>query len=230
MAEKKNDSLYIVYAHTVIFQDFNDIAQMTSPAGLPTNALFGFTRDVLFLRDEKKPDFLICVFDHPDPTFRDKIYAEYKANRSPMPDDLRLQIPLIHQLLKAMRIPVLSAAGYEADDVIATLAVAGQARGMDGFICTSDKDGRQLITGRVCIFNLRKKEVMDADALLRDWNIHPSQVIDLLVLVGDSVDNIPGVAGIGVKTAAKLLNEYGTLENLMANVDKISGAKMKENL
>jgi DNA polymerase-1 len=129
-----------------------------------------------------------------------------------------------------MRIPVLSAAGYEADDVIATLAMAGQARDMNVFICTSDKDCRQLITDRICIFNLRKKEVLDAEGLLRDWNIRPSQVIDLLVLVGDSVDNVPGVPGIGVKTAAKLLNEYGTLENLMANVSKISGAKMKENL
>jgi DNA polymerase-1 len=230
MAAKKTESLYIVDAHSLIFQVFHAIAQMTSPAGLPTNALFGFTRDLLFLRDDKKPDFLLCVFDHPEPTFRDKIYPEYKANRSPMPDDLRLQIPLIHQLLKAMRIPVLSTAGYEADDVIATLAVAGQARDMDVFICTSDKDCRQLITDRVCIFNLRKKEVLDAEGLLRDWNIRPSQVIDLLVLVGDTVDNVPGVPGIGIKTAAKLLNEYGTLENLMANVDKISGAKMKENL
>jgi DNA polymerase I len=230
MAAKKTESLYIVDAHSLIFQVFHAIAQMTSPAGLPTNALFGFTRDIFFLRDEKKPDLLLCVFDHPEPTFRDKVYAEYKANRSPMPDDLRLQIPLIHQLLKAMRIPVLSAAGYEADDVIATLAVAGQARDMDVFICTSDKDCRQLITDRVCIFNLRKKEILNAEGLLRDWNIRPSQVIDLLVLVGDTVDNVPGVPGIGVKTAAKLLNEYGTLENLMANVDKISGAKMKENL
>jgi DNA polymerase-1 len=230
MAPKKTESLYIVDAHSLIFQVFHAIAQMTSPAGLPTNALFGFTRDLLFLRDEKKPDFLLCVFDRSEPTFRDKIYAEYKANRSPMPDDLRLQIPLIHQLLKAMRIPSLSAAGYEADDVIATLAMAGRSRGMEVFICTSDKDCRQLIADRVCLFNLRKKEVLDVEGLLRDWNIRPSQVIDLLVLVGDSVDNVPGVPGIGVKTAAKLLNEYGSLENVMANVDRVSGAKMKENL
>jgi DNA polymerase-1 len=222
--------LFIVDAHSLIFQVFHAIAQMTSPKGLPTNAVFGFARDLLFLRNEKKPLYLLCAFDRSEPTFRDQLFAQYKANRSPMPEDLRTQIPLIHQLLEAMRIPLLSHQGYEADDVIATVARAAAERGLDVYICSADKDCRQLIGERVRIFNLRKKEVFDSEGLLRDWGVRPEQVIDLQALVGDSIDNVPGVPGIGIKTASKLLIEYGTLENLLANIDKLSGAKMKENL
>ena len=222
--------MYLIDAHSLIFQVFHAIPQMSSPSGLPTNALFGFTRDVLFLRNEKKPDYLLCAFDRSEPTFRDRIYPAYKANRAPMPDDLRPQIPLIFQMLEAMRVPMLSKEGYEADDVIATVARAAAERGLDVSICTSDKDCRQLIGDRVCIYNLRKKEAMDREALLREWSIKPEQVVDLQALVGDSVDNIPGVPGIGIKTAAKMLQEFGTLDNLLANVDRVSGAKAKENL
>jgi DNA polymerase-1 len=222
--------MYLIDAHSLIFQVFHAIAQMTSPAGQPTNAVFGFTRDLFFLRNEKKPDYLLCVFDRSEPTFRDKLYPAYKANRSPMPDDLRPQITLIHQLLQAMRIPVLSAEGYEADDVIATVATTAAKRGLDVYVCTSDKDCRQLIGDQVRLYNLRKKEVMDRDALMRDWCIRPEQVIDLQALVGDSVDNVPGVPGIGLKTGAKLLQEYGTIDNLLAHIDQLAGAKVKENL
>src|SRR5207244_2680146 len=145
----------------LIFQVFHAIPAMTSPTGLPTNALFGFTRDVLFLRMEKKPDYLVSVFDVPGPTFRERIYPEYKAHRAAMPDDLQPQIPLIHQLLEAMRIPVLGQSGFEADDLIATVATEAARRGLDVFICTTDKDCRQLIGDRVRMYNLRKKEILD---------------------------------------------------------------------
>src|SRR5205807_246198 len=119
-----NGRMYLVDAHSLIFQVFHAIPEMSSPSGLPTNALYGFTRDLLFLRTEKKPDYLLCVFDKPGPTFRDALYAEYKAHRTPAPDDLHAQIPLICQLLEAMNLPVLGQPGYEADDVIATVATA----------------------------------------------------------------------------------------------------------
>src|SRR5260370_27767740 len=119
-----NGSMYLVDAHSLIFQVFHAIPEMSSPSGLPTNALYGFTRDLLYLRTEKKPDYLLCVFDKPGPTFRDALYAEYKAHRAPAPDDLNSQIPLICEFLEAMRIPVLGLVGYEADDLIATLAKA----------------------------------------------------------------------------------------------------------
>src|SRR5262249_38847242 len=157
-------------------------------------------------------------------------YPAYKANRGPMPDDLQPQIPLIHQLLEAMRMPVVSAAGFEADDVLATLARAGARRGLEVLGCTGDKDCRQLIEEARRLYNLRKREVMDRDALKREWGIGPEQVVDLQTLVGDSVDNVPGVPGIGIKTAAKLLQEFGTLDNLLVNIDRVPGAKRQESL
>jgi DNA polymerase-1 len=223
-------TLFLVDAHALLFQVFHAIPEMSGPGGLPTNALFGFTRDMLFLRNERRPDYLICVFDPPGPTFRDKIFAEYKAHRSPMPDSMRTQIPLVYQMLAAMRIPALTQEGFEADDVLATVARAGAKRGFAVYVCTNDKDCRQLLSDRIKLFNLRKRETFDREALLKDWGITPEQVIDFQTLVGDSVDNIAGVAGIGEKTAAKLLQEFGTVDNLLANIDKVPGAKKQENL
>src|SRR5262245_54225490 len=222
-------SLYLVDAHSLIFQVFHAIRGMTSPGGMPTNAVFGFVRDLLFIRS-LQPDYLVVAFDRSEPTFRSDIYPEYKAHREPMPDDLALQIPLIHEALKALNVPVLSAERYEADDVMATVAKAAEARGLDVFLCTSDKDCRQLISDRVRMYSLRKREPFGRPELLEDWGVTPEQVVDLQALVGDSVDNVPGVAGIGIKTAAKLLQDFGTLEGVLANVDKVSGAKRQENL
>src|SRR4029077_21034263 len=157
--------MYLIDAHSLIFQVFHALPEMSSPSGLPTNALFGFTKDMLFLRAEKKPDYLVCAFDVAGKTFRDDISADYKAHRAPMPDDLQLQIPLIRQVLEGMRIPVLGIEGFEADDLIATLAVRGAERGIDVFICSSDKDCRQLLAERVKIFNLRKLEIYDNSSL-----------------------------------------------------------------
>jgi DNA polymerase-1 len=222
-------SLYLVDAHALIFQVFHAIRGMTSPSGLPTNALFGFVRDMLFLRD-LRPDYLLCAFDRAEPTFRSDLYPEYKAHREAMPDDLQLQIPLIHQALEALAIPVVSVPRFEADDIMATVARAGAERGLDVHLCTSDKDCRQLITDRVRLFNLRKQQMFGRDELLADWGIRPDQVVDLQALVGDSVDNVPGVPGIGLKTAAQLLQKYDTIEGILANVDNISGAKRQQNL
>jgi DNA polymerase-1 len=211
------ERMYLIDAHSLIFQVFHAIPEMTSPAGLPTNAIFGFTRDLLFLRG-LKPAYILCAFDEPGPTFRDAIYKEYKAHRAPMPDDLSLQLPYIRDLIAAMGIPVLGRAGFEADDVIATVAGSAEARGMDVYICTSDKDCRQLINERVCLYNIRKQKEFRRQDLLEDWGVTPEQVVDLQTLVGDSIDNVPGVPGIGVKTAAKLLQEYGTLDRLLEEV------------
>jgi DNA polymerase-1 len=222
-------TLYLVDAHSLIFQVFHAIRGMTSPSGLPTNALFGFVRDLLFLRG-LAPDYLVCAFDRSEPTFRSEIYPEYKAHREAMPDDLQLQMPLIAQALEALAIPAVSVAGYEADDVLATIARVGAARGLEVFVCTSDKDCRQLIDDRVRLYNLRKQHAFGREELLADWGVTPEQVVDLQTLVGDSVDNVPGVPGIGVKTAARLLQEFGTLEGILANIDRVPGAKKQESL
>lgn len=225
----ESGKLYLVDAHSLIFQVFYAIRGMTSPTGLPTNAVYGFLRDMLFLRS-LKPDYLLCCFDRSEPTFRSDLYPEYKAHREAMPEDLTLQIPMIEQALEALRIPVLSAYRYEADDLLATLARLGAERGLDVYLCTSDKDCRQLINDRVRLYNLRKHEEFGRSELLEDWGVTPEQVVDLQALVGDTVDNVPGVPGIGIKTAAKLLQEFGTLDNLMANLDKVAGAKKQESL
>src|SRR5262245_40878027 len=187
--------LYLVDAHSLLFQVFHAIPEMSSPSGLPSNALFGFTRDLLFLRG-LKPEYLVIAFDRAEPTFRDQLYPQYKANRDPMPDDLSAQVPHIERLIEAFQLPVLSVAGYEADDVIATVARAAAARGLDVFICTSDKDCRQLLDDRIRLFNLRKQLEFKRDDLMKDWGVMPEQVVDLQALVGDSVDNVPGVPGI----------------------------------
>ncbi len=230
-SERSRESLYLIDAYALIFQVFHAIREgWSSPSGLPVNALYGFTRDVLYLRNEKRPDYLICAFDVGEVTFRSEIFPEYKAHRDAMPNDLQLQIPEIHRLLEAMRVPVLGVPGFEADDLLATVGKAAAARGMDVFLCTSDKDCRQLIDDHVRLYSLRKRAEFGRAELLQDWGVTPEQVVDLQTMVGDPVDNVPGVPGVGLKTAAKLLQEFGTLDNVLANIDKISGAKRQENL
>jgi DNA polymerase-1 len=223
-------TLYLIDSHALIYQMFHAIPTMTSPDGRAVNAVFGVTRDLLTIAEEVKPTYLLSTFDTPEPTFRNELYPDYKAHRAPMPPDLCVQIPIVYSVLEAMNLPILAIPGFEADDIMATVAVAAAARGVEVFLCTSDKDCRQVIGDRVKMMNLRKKTVMDREALMTDWGVTPEQVVDYQTLVGDSVDNIKGVPGIGAKTAAKLLQEYGTLDNIVANADKIKQPKMRENL
>jgi DNA polymerase-1 len=220
----------LVDAHSLVFQCFHAIQNMVGPDGRPVNALFGFTRDLFFMRDDLKPDYLLCAFDLPEPTFRSELYPDYKAHRPPPPDDLNTQVPRIQAVIAAMNLPVLTAVGFEADDVMATVAAAAEKRGLEVLMATSDKDCRQLITDRVRLFNLRKRTEYGKAELLADWGVAPEQVVDFQALVGDSVDNVPGVPGVGPKTAAKLLQQFGTLDNLLAHVDDLPKGKMKENI
>lgn len=223
--------IYLVDSHALIYQMFHAIRdQMNAPDGRPTNAVFGVTRDLLYLHSEVKPDYLLCAFDLAEPTFRDAIEPTYKKNRPPQPQDLGVQVPMIQEVLTAMNLPILAVPGYEADDVMATVSVEGEKRGLDVYLCTSDKDCRQLITDRVRIYSLRKREEMNREKLVADWGVTPEQVVDFQSLVGDSVDNIKGVPGIGEKTAAKLLQQYGTLDNIIAHAGEIPQKKMRENL
>lgn len=223
-------TLYLLDAYSLIYQVFHAIPLMTSPSGGPTNAVFGAFRDILNLRKSRKPDYLAVALDGAGPVERSLIDANYKANRGPMPDDLRPQIPLIIRAYEGFGIPAILHQGWEADDIIATLARQGAERGLDVYICTADKDARQLITDQIRIFNIRKGEILDAAKLKEDWGIAPEQVVDLLALTGDSVDNVPGIPGIGIKTASTLLQQFGSLDEILANVDKVSGAKRKESL
>ncbi|MDB5313513.1 MAG: polA 2 [Gemmataceae bacterium] len=229
MADAPAGSLYLLDAHGLIFQMFHGIGPMSAPDGRPTNAVFGVTRALMSLYD-RGADYLIAALDHQEATFRVELDANYKAHREPPPDDLVLQEPMIRQVMGAMRIPFLVAPRYEADDVMATVAKEGAARGLDVFVCSADKDLRQVLSDKIQILNLRKGEKFDAAALQADWGVRPEQVIDFQALVGDSVDNVPGVPGVGPKTAAKWLQQYGTLDNLAAHADEVGGPKVKAAL
>ena len=223
-------TLYVLDAYSLIYQVFHGIPLMTSPSGQPTHAVFGIFRDLLSLIKTRKPDYLAAAFDGPERLLRLDDFPDYKAQRGPMPEDMVPQIPVIRRLFEAFRIPVLMHPGAEADDVIATIARRATERNLDVVICTSDKDARQLLDDHTQILNLRKGEFLDVAGLQTDWGVTPEQVVDVLCLTGDTVDNVPGVPGIGLKTAVALLQEFGTLDNLMASISKVSGAKRKENL
>jgi DNA polymerase-1 len=223
-------TIYLVDAHSLIFQVFHALPEMSSPRGEPVGAVFGFTRDMLYLLEQKQPDVLICAFDMPGPTFRHDLYQAYKADRREMPEALVTQIPKIRDMLAALSIPVLALPGFEADDVLATLARLCDAQQADCYVVTGDKDCRQLITDHVSIYNIRKDAVMDAMALADDWGIRPDQVVDFQALVGDKVDNVPGVPLIGPKIACELLTTYGTLDAVLDNAANVKGAKRSQNL
>jgi len=223
-------TVYAVDAFSLIFQVFHAMPEMTGPGGQPVGAIHGFARDLLDLLEKKKPDFLLCAFDAPGATFRDELFPEYKAGRKEMPADLQLQIPHIRRIVEALGIPVLEAAGYEADDVLATLARRADRAGFDCLLVTSDKDCRQLITERVKMYNIRKDQVFDAAALKADWGVRPDQVVDFQALVGDSVDNVPGIALIGPKMAGELLGKYETLEGVLDHAWEVAGEKRRDNL
>jgi len=225
-----SDLLYIVDTFSLIFQVFHALPEMTSPSGQPTNAVFGIARDLQYLRNEIRPAYLMCAMDSPAPAVRNEWFAEYKANRAEMPEDLEPQIPLILQVIEGFGVPVLDCPGWEADDVIATVVRQAVARGIDVRIVTSDKDARQLLGPHVELYNVRKNSFFNVDALREDWGIRPEQVIDFQALVGDSVDNVPGVPLVGPKKAQALLSQFGTLEEVLAHADEAPGAKLRENL
>ncbi|MDA0832253.1 MAG: DNA polymerase I [Planctomycetota bacterium] len=224
------DVLYLIDTFSLMFQVYHGIPSMTGPAGQPTNAVFGFTRDLLNILRDKKPSHLLCAFDSPGPGQREELYPAYKANRSAMPEDLVPQIPFIEEVIRGFHVPKINAPGWEADDVLATLTKLAVERGMMVYIVTNDKDARQLLGPQVKLLNLRKNIILDEAFLLGDWGIRPDQVVDFQSLVGDSVDNVPGVPGIGPKTATALLSQFGTLEDVLKNAETVTAKRTRENL
>ncbi|MBS0261503.1 MAG: DNA polymerase I [Planctomycetes bacterium] len=224
------ETLYLIDVFSLVFQVFHAIPEMTSPRGMPTNAVYGFTRDILNILQQRRPTHLICATDPSGPGERERIYPQYKANRSETPEELRPQFPLVAQTIEAFGIPRLEVPGWEADDVIATVVTQAAARDMDVFVVTNDKDARQLLGPRVKIYQVRKDLLLGESELLADWGVRPDQVIDFQSLVGDSVDNVPGVPLIGPKKASALLAQFHTLEGVLAHADEAPGAKLRENL
>ena len=223
-------TIFLIDTFSLLFQVFHAIPSMTSSKGLPVNAVFGMTRDFFNILKTHQPTHWVCAMDSPGDGTRNAIYPEYKANRSEMPVDLRPQIELVKQIMDGFGIPALQVEGWEADDIIATLARTAAEQGWEVRIVTADKDARQLLSPRVRIFNIRKNTWLDEADLKADWGVRPEQVIDFQSLVGDGVDNVPGVPLIGPKKAAALLEQFGTLDEILANADKVSGDKLKANL
>ena len=223
-------TVVLIDSHSLIYQIFHAIAPMSSPAGVPVAAVFGFLRDVADLRDRWQAAFVWCAFDLSEITFRNELFPEYKAHRDPMPDELRGQIPLIRETLQLLGVGVVDAVGYEADDVLATLAAQVEQAGGRAIIVTSDKDCRQLITDKVLIYNIRKQEVFDAAKLHEVWGIRPDQVVDFQAMVGDAVDNVPGIPLIGPKIAQQLLAQFDNLARILDNPHAVAGTKRAENI
>ncbi|MCS7237628.1 MAG: DNA polymerase I [Thermoguttaceae bacterium] len=219
-------SVWIVDTHALVHQLYHAMPEMASPQGEPVAVVFGFARDILFLLRQKKPDFLFCAIDVPGKTFRHEKYEAYKANRPEMPEDLQTQIALVYELIEAFGIPLLGCVGYEADDVMATVARLTEEAGGTCYLVTGDKDCRQLISDRVFLYNIRKDQVFDLAALKAEWGIEPGQVVDFQALVGDSTDNVPGIPKVGPKTAQQILECYGSLDALLAD----GASKLRPNL
>ena len=221
--------LVLVDGSSYVYRAFHALPPLTNSRGEPTGAVFGVLNMTLKFLKDFAPRRIAVVFDASGKTFRDDLFAEYKANRPPMPDDLRAQIEPLLTLLRAQGLPILRIEGVEADDVIGTLACRAARAGDSVLISTSDKDMAQLVDGHVTLINTMSNTVLDRAGVKAKFDVFPEQIIDYLALVGDSSDNIPGIDKVGPKTAAKLLEQYGTLDNLIANAAQVSG-KVGENL
>ena len=229
MPQQTQKRLILVDGSSFLFRAYHAIPPLTNPLGEPTNAIYGVSNMLRKLIAEYHSDYITVVFDAPGKTFRNDLYDQYKANRPPMPDDLRVQIEPLHYLVRAMGLPLIMESGVEADDVLGALAQHAEQQGFKVIISTGDKDMAQLVTEHIILENTMTNTRMDIQGVIDKFGVKPEQIVDYLALMGDTSDNIPGVPKVGPKTAAKWLEQYQTLENLVANADKITG-KIGENL
>jgi ribonuclease HI len=223
--------LFLLDGSSYIYRAYYGIRDLATADGMPTNAVFGFTRMLLWLLQEHAPDYMAVVFDRPrEETFRRELYPGYKANRDAMPEDLANQIPYIRKILQALNIPALEAPGYEADDVIATLARRYAAQGIAVTVVTGDKDLMQIVGDGICLLDTMKDTLSGPREVMERFGVPPKLVPDVLGLAGDTSDNIPGVPGIGEKTAAELIQRFGSLEGVLKWQSLVNGKKRRENL
>jgi DNA polymerase-1 len=225
----ERSKLVLVDGSGYLYRAFHALPPLTNSRGEPTGAVLGVLNMIQKLIKEEQPKYMAIVFDAPGKTFRDQLFEEYKAQRAPMPDDLRVQLQPLLDCVQSMGLPLLRIEGVEADDVIGTLARRAAAQDMDVLISTGDKDMAQLVNERITLVNTMTGSRLDRAGVKNKFDVFPEQIVDYLALVGDTSDNIPGVPKVGPKTAAKWLNDYGTLDNLIANADAITG-KVGESL
>ncbi|MCF8093214.1 MAG: DNA polymerase I, partial [Desulfotignum sp.] len=222
---ESSEKVFLIDGSAFLYRAFHAIQSLSTAQGHPTNATFGFTRILMKLVREKNPVYAAVFFDVKGPTFRHKLYEAYKANRPPMPDELAAQIPDIRRMITALNIPIVQKSGFEADDLVGTFARIAQDQGFEVVMVTGDKDFIQLITDHCILWDPMKDTILDRPAVMTDMGIEPDRYIDVLGLAGDTSDNIPGVKGVGPKTAVKLVARFGSIDNLYQNLDQVAKKK-----
>ncbi|BCW94828.1 MAG: DNA polymerase I [Fimbriimonadales bacterium] len=231
---ERRPTLVIIDGHSLLYRGFYATRPLTTSDGTPTNAVYAFTNMLLSLLERVQPDAIVVAFDAPAPTFRHEAFTEYKAHRRETPEAFRPQVEMTRRLLEAMGVPTLSEEGFEADDLVGALARYAVEQGYDALIFTGDRDQLQLINPhvRVCApqRGVSELEIFDADAVQQKYGLTPAQIVDFKALAGDASDNIPGVPGVGEKTAVKLLQQFGSVENLLANLEQVESEKLREAL
>lgn len=223
--------LMVIDGFNVIFRAYHALPHLSTLDGIPTNAVYGFVTMLQKIMTEYAPDYLAIAFDTKKNNRRD-IYPEYKANRKPIPEDLPPQLPYIRKVAEAFQVPIIEEEGYEADDIIGTLVRWAEeySKGLNVHIVSSDKDLMQLIRPGVLIVDTMKDKISGAEEVHDKFGVPPSKVVDVMGLWGDSSDNVPGVPGVGEKTAKELIQLFGSIDGVYENIDKVKGKKRKENL
>ncbi len=228
--EKKKKTLFLVDGSNYVYRAFYAIRHLSNSKGFPTNAVYGFTTMLMKLLRDWKPDYIAVAFDLKGPTFRDEVYDQYKANRAPTPDALIPQIPYIKEVVRGFSIPVIEKEGIEADDILGTLAKRYGGKDMQVVIVTGDKDLMQLVTPDIVVIDTMKDKTYDIEGVKERFGVPPEKVVEVLALSGDQSDNIPGVPGVGGKTAQRLIEEFGSLEQVLNNVEKVKNEKIRDRL
>ncbi|MDP2929347.1 MAG: DNA polymerase I [Candidatus Omnitrophota bacterium] len=223
--------LFLIDGNSFCYRAFYAIRSLSNSKGQPTNAVYGFNSMLSKIMEDEKPDMLAVAFDLKGPTFRHKKFEEYKIHRKPMPDDLVSQMTYIKQLVQAYNIPIYEVQGYEADDLLATLAKRAESKDIETFIVTGDKDALQLVNSHIRVYSTHKEGLIyDEDKVKEAYGVGPDRITDIMALMGDASDNIPGVKGIGEKSAVELIGEFGSLEELYKNIDKVKSEAKKNML
>jgi DNA polymerase-1 len=227
---KKEKTIYLIDGTAYIYRAYHAIRELSNSKGLPTNAIFGFTRMLMKLMEDRSPEYVAMFFDAKGPTFRHEMYKDYKANRPPMPEDMIVQLPYIKEVTAAFNLPILEMQGFEADDLIGTTAHLAEKEGYSVVIVTGDKDFMQLVTDKIAIWDPMKDSTISLQSIKDKFGIEPHQMIDVQGLSGDTADNIPGVPGIGQKTALTLIKTYRSMQGVYEKLDTITKKKQRENL
>lgn len=222
--------LVLIDGNSLLYRSYYAIRRLSNSKGFPTNAIYGFLSTLRKIRAELRPAYLAVVFDVKGPTVRHEAYEAYKAHRKPMPEDLVPQVPVLRDVLRALRVPSLELAKYEADDILATLARRAAERGLESLVVTTDKDLLQIVAPKISVYNPSKEIVIDAGGVKDYFGVESFQVVDVLALWGDPTDNVPGVPGIGEKTAKALIRDHGSLDRLLADLPRLGNPRLREKI